>query len=243
MGGVVGVDVTQGLPRVEELLELRTPKVFSPLSEVAGKVEIKKTAEGYKVKIKPKDQKLKEKTYLLPSTSSLKVEDGQEVEVGQPLASGSLDLREVLALRGLRSAQEYLVSEVQSIYESQGIRIHDKHFEVIVSQMSQKVKIIHPGETEFLPGELVDKVKAQEAKKKAKGKGLVFQEVILGLTRASLETDSWLSAASFQNTTAVLTQAAIEGKEDHLLGLKENVIIGRLIPVTKERARLKKMNF
>jgi len=239
IGGVVGVDVTQGLPRVEELLEVRIPKVLSPLAEITGKAKVLQTSEGYQVKIKEKGKKGKERTYSIPATSVLKVEDGQEVEVGQQLASGALDIREVLAVKGLRAAQEYLIGEIQAVYDSQGIPIHDKHFEVTVSQMSQKVKVVRPGKTDLLPGELVDRIKVEKMKNKAKGKDIVCQDIILGLTKASLNTESWLSAASFQNTTTVLAQAALEGKEDYLLGLKENVIIGRLIPVTPERAKIK----
>jgi DNA-directed RNA polymerase subunit beta' len=229
VGGVVGLDVTQGLPRVEELFEVRLPKTPSPLAEVSGKVSIRQTDEGFELKIK-------DKAYLLPPTSNLLVEDDQKIEAGAQLASGTLDIREILRVKGLRAAQEYLLAEVQAVYESQGIPINDKHFEVIIGCMSQKVRIVEPGETEFLPGELVDKL---ELAKAAKGKKVVAEEIILGLTRASILTNSWLSAASFQETTNVLTEAALKSKEDPLLGLKENVIIGRLIPTSPERAKIK----
>jgi DNA-directed RNA polymerase subunit beta' len=241
-GGVTGLDVTQGLPRVEELLEIRTPKTLSPLAEIAGKVSVKETDEGFRVKIRSVGGKLvEEREYLVPLTSTLWVSEGQLVSPGTQLASGALDVRDILEVQGLRAAQEYLVSEVQKVYESQGIPIHDKHFEVIVRKMSDKVRVVSPGDTSLLPGDLVEKVRFEEENaqaKKEKGKEATAQIVILGLIRSSINTESWLSAASFQQTTDVLTEAAVSGKEDKLLGLKENVIIGRLIPVFPERARL-----
>ena len=165
------------------------------------------------------------------------------VEVGAQLAWGPLVVSEILEIRGLKSAQEYLVEELQNVYESQGIPINDKHFEVIVRKMSDNLKIENPGETVFLPGELVSKRRFEEENLrviKEKGKPATAKEVILGLSRTSLLTESWLSAASFEETTNVLTEACLEDKEDKLLGLKENVIIGRLIPVTPQRARIEK---
>ncbi len=237
-GGVVGVDVTQGLPRVEELFEVRTPKVLSPLSEISGKVSVVETDSGWKVRIvntsiKPKE----ERDYLIPKTLVLAVADKQNVEVGTPLAQGSLDIKEVLLIKGLKAAQEYLISQIQSVYESQGIPIHDKHFEVIVRKMSDEVRVMTPGDTSFLPGELSETTTFEEENEGVLAEGgepSSAQQVILGITRRALYTQSWLSAASFEQTTDVLTNAALEGREDKLVGLKENVIIGRLIPVFPE---------
>jgi DNA-directed RNA polymerase subunit beta' len=241
-GGVVGVDVTQGLPRVEELFEARTPKVLSPLSEISGKVTVAETEEGWKVTIASVDQKPKEeREYLIPKTIKLAVEDGQLIDAGTQLAAGSLDIDEVLVIRGLRAAQEYLVSQIQAVYQSQGIPINDRHYEVIVRKMSDEVKIITSGDTDFLPGELIDKARFEEENEKvlaAGGEPASAQQVILGITKRALYTESWLSAASFEQTTDVLTSAALLGREDDLIGLKENVIIGRLIPVTPESATL-----
>ncbi|MGB6839253.1 MAG: DNA-directed RNA polymerase subunit beta' [Microgenomates group bacterium] len=241
-GGVVGVDITQGLPRVEELFEARTPKMLSPLAEISGKVRIAETEEGNEVTVttvatKPKE----EKEYMIPKTSKLAVEDGQLIDAGTQLASGALDIKEILSIRGLRTAQEYLVNEIQNVYESQGIPINDRHFEVIIRKMSDEVSVITSGDTPLLPGDLIYKEKFEEENEKvlaAGGEPASAQQVILGITKRSLYTDSWLSAASFEQTTDVLTEAALLGREDDLLGLKENVIIGRLIPTTPERASL-----
>ncbi|MCL5095588.1 MAG: DNA-directed RNA polymerase subunit beta' [Patescibacteria group bacterium] len=240
-GGIVGLDVTQGLPRVEELFEVRTPKALSPISEIAGKVEVAETADGYKIRIRSKGKPVEEREYLIALTSEVKVKDGEEVFVGEQLALGFLDIKEVLQVRGLRGAQKYLIEEIQTVYESQGIPINDKHFEVIVRKMSDKVRIDTAGDTILLPGELVDKIRFEEENAKILAEGgepATAQIVILGVTRASLYTESWLSAASFQETTNVLTEAAILGKEDKLIGLKENVIIGRLIPTSADRVKI-----
>jgi DNA-directed RNA polymerase subunit beta' len=241
-GGIVGLDVTQGLPRVEELFESRIPKVLSPLSEIGGKVKVAETDEGWKVTVSSVDTKPREeREYLIPKTIKLAVEDKELIEPGAQLAAGSLDIKEVLSIKGLRAAQEYLVNEIQKVYESQGIPINDKHFEVIVRKMSDEVRIGTPGDTKFLPGDLTDKALFEEENEKvlaAGGEPASAQQVILGITRRALYTESWLSAASFEQTTDVLTDAALLGREDRLVGLKENVIIGRLIPVTPERARL-----
>lgn len=238
-GGVVGIDVTQGLPRVEELIEARMPKVLAPLSEISGKVRISETDEGWKVTVTSTQTKPKEeREYLIPKTIQLAIEDKQLIDAGTPLAAGSLDIREILSIRGLRAAQEYLVNEIQKVYESQGIPIHDKHFEVIARKMSDEVRIVTTGDTPLLPGELVDKAAFEEENENALAAGgepASAQQVILGITRRALFTESWLSAASFQQTTDVLTTAALFAKEDRLFGLKENVIIGRLIPVSAER--------
>ena len=241
-GGIVGLDVTQGLPRVEELFEARIPKVLSPLSEIGGKVRIVETDEGWKVSITSVETKPKEeREYLIPKTIKLAVDDKQLIEAGTQLAAGALDIKEILTIKGLRAAQEYLVNEIQKVYESQGIPINDKHFEVIARKMSDEVRIVTPGDTKFLPGDLTDKAGFEEENEKvlaAGGEPASAQQVILGITRRALYTESWLSAASFEQTTDVLTDAALLGREDRLVGLKENVIIGRLIPVTPERAML-----
>jgi DNA-directed RNA polymerase subunit beta' len=241
-GGIVGLDVTQGLPRVEELFEIRTPRALSPISEIAGKVDITETESGYKVRVRNTSLKpVEEREYLIALTSELKVKDGDMIAAGDQLSSGSLDIKEVLQVRGLRGAQKYLITEIQRVYESQGIGIADKHFEVIVRKISDKVRIDSAGESSLLPGELVDRMRFQEENARVLAEGgepATAQVVILGITRASLFTESWLSAASFQETTNVLTDAALAGKEDKLLGLKENVIIGRLIPVDSQRAEV-----
>jgi len=242
-GGIVGLDVTQGLPRVEELFEVRTPKMYSPLSEIAGKVQVDKLDEGYNITVRSLGIKpIEERTYFVPATSELRVKTGDIIAAGDQFIFGPLDVKEVLQIRGLSGAQKYLLSEIQRVYESQGIPIHDKHFEVIIRKMSDKVRIETSGDTSFLLGELIDKRRFEEENARIISEGgepASAQVVILGITRASLYTESWLSAASFQETTSVLTEAALAGKEDHLLGLKENVIIGRLIPVTPERATIK----
>lgn len=241
-GGIVGLDVTQGLPRVEELFEARTPKVFSPLAEIAGKVSVEETADGYKITIKSIGiRPVEQREYFVARTSELRVKDGDVIAAGDQLITGPLDIKEVLQIRDLLGTQRYLQSEVQKVYESQGIPIHDKHFEVIIRKMSDKVRIETSGDTSLLPGELVDKRRFEEENEKILAEGgepSTAQVVILGITRAALFTESWLSSASFQETTSVLTEAALAGREDRLLGLKENVIIGRLIPVSAERARI-----
>ena len=242
-GGIVGLDVTQGLPRVEELFEVRTPRVLSPISEIAGKVEVTETDAGYKVQVRNTTIKPpEEREYVIPLMSELKVKEGDLVAAGDQLSSGYLDIKEVLQVRGLRGAQKYLITEIQRVYESQGIQIADKHFEVIVRKMSDKVRVDTSGDTMLLPGEMVDRMRFQEENARvlaAGGEPATAQIVMLGITRASLFTESWLSAASFQETTNVLTDAALAAKEDKLLGLKENVIIGRLIPVSADRAMMK----
>ncbi|MFA6050867.1 MAG: DNA-directed RNA polymerase subunit beta' [Candidatus Paceibacterota bacterium] len=239
--GVVGVDVTQGLPRVEELVEARLPKVVSALSEITGKARISETDEGWKVTITSKGTPKEEKEYIIPKTLELAIEDGELVDSGRALAKGALDIKDILSIKGLRPAQEYIVNEIQKVYESQGIPINDKHVEVIVRKMSDEVRIVTTGDTPFLPGELTSRANFDEENEKvlaAGGEPASAQQVVLGITRRALYTDSWLSAASFEQTTDVLTEAALLGREDHLIGLKENVIIGRLIPVSPERARM-----
>ncbi|MBI2600668.1 DNA-directed RNA polymerase subunit beta' [Candidatus Daviesbacteria bacterium] len=240
-GGIVGVDITQGLPRVEELFEARTPKIIAPMSEIAGKVSVIEGDMGVKVVIRTTQKPHEEREYLIPATSELLVEDGQLIPAGTILASGHLDVKDVLRVKGLTEAQKYIVNEVRKVYESQGVPINEKHFEVIVRKMSDKVRIESQGDTNLLPGEVVDKIKFEDENMRVLASGgepSTAEVVILGITRASLQTESFLSAASFQETTTVLSDAAIQGKTDRLLGLKENVIIGRLIPTSPDRAKM-----
>ncbi len=234
-GGVVMSDVTQGLPRVEELFEMRTPKNLSPISDITGKVKIETTEEGYKIHIKnTKIKPIEEREYFVPLAAMLRVKDGDEIAAGSPLAEGYLDPKEVLKVGGLQMSQRYIINEVQKVYESQGIAINDKHFEVITKKMSDKVLIETIGDTSLIPGDFVTKTKFEEINAEALSQGgepATGRQVILGITKTALFSDSWLSASSFQETTKVLTEAALEGREDKLIGLKENVIIGRLIPV------------
>jgi DNA-directed RNA polymerase subunit beta' len=237
-GGIVISDVTQGLPRVEELLETRTPKIISPIAEIEGKVKIKEDSENelYQIEIASLDKKTT-KYYQIPMTQKLHIKNGQLITKGTQLSEGYLDIKEVLEIRGIRSTQTYLLHEIQNVYESQGIGIHDKHFEVIIRKMSDKIIIDDEGDTNFLMGEAVNKDVFVEENKKIVAKGgkpASGKAKVLGITNASIFTDSWLSAASFQNTTNVLTRSSIKGQMDYLYGLKENVIIGRLIPVTQQ---------
>jgi DNA-directed RNA polymerase subunit beta' len=238
-GGVVGVDVTQGLPRIQELFEVRMPKVPSPLAEISGKVKVKESLDGYEIKLTGKDDKkvTKTVTYLLPSNVTLLVSDGDLVAQGAQLCSGSLDVREIMEVKGIEAAQKYLIDSIQAVYESQGISVHDKHVEVMVKEMSDKIKIEDPGDTNFLYGQIITRAVYLEANEKAKannGKPSVGKKILLGLIQSALSTGSWLSAASFQQTTSVLTEASLLAEVDGLIGLKENVIIGRLIPVSRK---------
>ena len=243
-GGIVGLDITQGLPRVEELFEARTPKVASPMSEIAGKVSIIETEDsGVRVRVRTTQKPHEEREYIIPATATLLVEEGQLIDAGTILASGHVDVKETLRIQGLKVAQRYIVDEVRSVYESQGVPINEKHFEVIVRKMSDKVRIDSQGDTNLLPGEIVDRIRFEEENKRVLaggGEPATAEVVILGITRASLQTESFLSAASFQETTSILSDAAISGKEDKLIGLKENVIIGRLIPTSIERAMIER---
>ena len=240
-GGIVGLDVTQGLPRVEELFEARTPKALAPIAEIGGKVSIREE-DRYIIRIESVGSEPKEvREYTVPLVAELAVKNGQLIEAGTQLASGFLDIQEVLEVRGLKGAQHDLLNEIQKVYETQGITINDKHFEVIIRKMSDKVLIESPGDTSLTIGELVDRDKFEEENGAVLAEGgepATAKVTILGITKAALHTDSWLSAASFQRTTDVLTDAATRGKIDYLLGLKENVIIGRLIPTSPERARI-----
>lgn len=239
-GGVVGVDVTQGLPRVQELFEIRMPKLPSPLAEINGKVKVKENIDGYEIKLTGKDDNKVTKTitYILPSNANILVADGDLVGQGTQLSSGSLDVREIMEVKGMEAAQKYLINSIQGVYESQGITIHDKHLEVIVKEMSGKIKIEDPGDTNFLYGQIVTNAVFNLANEKAKEKdGQVAKgkRILLGLIQSALTTGSWLSAASFQQTTSILTEASLLAEVDNLIGLKENVIIGRLIPVNKDQ--------
>ncbi len=240
-GGIAGVDITMGLPRVEELFEARTPKNVAPLSEIAGKVAVTETEMGVKVRVRTTTKPFEEREYLIPVSATLLVEEGQLIAAGTQLASGHMDIKEVVRVKGLREAQRYIVDEVRKVYSSQGVPLNEKHFEVIVRKMSDKVRIESQGDTSLLPGEVIDKIKFEEENQRvlaAGGDPATASVAILGITRASLLTESFLSAASFQETTTVLADAATSGKVDRLIGLKENVIIGRLIPTSPERAKV-----
>ena len=232
-GGIASADdITQGLPRVTELFEARTPKGASPIAEAAGKITIEDTDRSRKLILTP-DNGDEPIAYPVLKRATLLIEDGQHVELGQQLHVGAIDPKEVLRVRGVRAVQVHLVSGVQGVYRSQGVPIHDKHIEVIVRQMLRKVTVVDHGDTGLLPGELVDRLKYNELNRAALTEGrktASARQEVMGITKASLATESWLSAASFQETTRVLTQAAMEGKSDPLMGLKENVIIGKLIP-------------
>ena len=242
-GGVAGADITHGLPRVVEIFEARNPKGAATLAEYGGKVSIDEQERTVVVTVTPSEldaegEPLPVKEYAFPRRTRMLVREGDAVAQGDPLNEGSLNPTELLELhtraaRGSTPTEQYLVGEVQKVYKSQGVDIHDKHIELIVRQMMKKVRVDTPGDTELLPGQLVDKVvleHANQAARSGKGEQATFEPLILGITKASLATESFLSAASFQETTKVLTDAAIEGKVDRLLGLKENVIIGKLIP-------------
>ncbi|MDH6240048.1 DNA-directed RNA polymerase subunit beta' [Aurantimicrobium minutum] len=232
-GGTAGADdITQGLPRVQELFEARTPKGASPIAETAGRITIEETDKSRKVILTP-DNGDEPVIYPVLKRSTLLVSDGDHVELGQQLQVGTVDPKEVLRVQGVRAVQQHLVGGVQGVYRSQGVPIHDKHIEVIVRQMLRKVTVVEHGDTELLPGELVDRSRYTELNRAALQEGkktASARQEVLGITKASLATESWLSAASFQETTRVLTQAAMDGKSDPLVGLKENVIIGKLIP-------------
>ena len=230
-GGVAGDDITQGLPRVVELFEARTPKAVAPIAPFAGTVKIEEAERIRKITVVASDDQ--EETFSVPKRQRLLVEDGAEVAVGTPLVVGPLDPKQILDVLGIRAVQSHLVDQVQQVYRSQGVSIHDKHIEIICRQMLKRVTILESGNTDLLAGELVDRATFEEANRTAVAEGLQPAQgrpVMLGITKASLATDSWLSAASFQETTRVLTEAAIQGKSDPLLGLKENVILGKLIP-------------
>jgi DNA-directed RNA polymerase subunit beta' len=230
-GGVAGDDITQGLPRIQELFEARNPKGQATISEIDGKVkEIREGKDRREIEI---DGEAESKTYSVTYGSRIRVTIGQQVEAGDELTDGSIDPKEMLRIKGIRGVQNYILQEVQRVYRNQGVEINDKHIEIMIRQMLRKIRIIDSGSTILLPGSFVDMHEYEEANRQVLFSGeepAVAKPVLLGITKASLETDSFLSAASFQETTRVLTDAAIKGKVDQLLGLKENVIIGKLIP-------------
>ena len=232
-GGVAGGDITQGLPRVEELFEARKPKGLAIITEFGGVATINDTKKKREV-IVTNNETGESKAYLIPYGSRLKIQDGAVLEAGDELTEGSVNPHDILKIKGLRAVQDYMIQEVQRVYRLQGVDINDKHIEVIVRQMLKKVRVEENGDSEFLPGTMVDILDFEEANERLVAEGkepAIGEPVMLGITKASLATDSFLSAASFQETTKVLTEAAIKGKVDPLLGLKENVIIGKLIPV------------
>ena len=231
-GSASADDITQGLPRVTELFEARTPKGSSPICEANGRISIEETDTQYKVTLTP-DNGDEPVTHTVSKRMTLLVEDGQSVELGQQIHEGLLDPKDVLRVKGVRAVQQHLVDGVQGVYGSQGVPIHDKHIEVIVRQMMRKVTVVDHAETNLLPGELVDRTRYNTINRAALAEGkktASARQEVMGITKASLATESWLSAASFQETTRVLTEAAMQGKSDPLVGLKENVIIGKLIP-------------
>ncbi|WP_226585798.1 DNA-directed RNA polymerase subunit beta' [Halobacillus litoralis] len=241
-GGVAGDDITQGLPRIQEIVEARNPKGQAVITEIDGTVhEVNEVKEKQEIVIQGS---VESRSYTAPYGARMKVSVGDEVKAGEPLTEGSIDPKELLTIKGLDGVQEYLLKEVQKVYRMQGVEISDKHVEVMVRQMLRKVRVLDSGDTDVLPGSLLEIHQFKEANQKALmegGQPAVGRPVILGITKASLETDSFLSAASFQETTRVLTDAAIKGKRDELLGLKENVIIGKLVPAGTGMTRYRKI--
>ncbi|MGL5244146.1 MAG: DNA-directed RNA polymerase subunit beta', partial [Sarcina sp.] len=230
-GGVVGADITQGLPRVEELFEARKPKGLAIVSEIAGTVKMEETKKKRTVYVMSATGE--EYSYDIPFGSRLKVHDGDMIEAGDEITEGSVNPHDIMSIKGVDGAREYLLSEVQKVYRLQGVDINDKHLEVVVRQMTRKIKVLESGDTDLLPGVLIDIFDFEEENSRVEafgGEKATGEAVLLGITKAALATDSFLSAASFQETTRVLTDAAIKGKVDPLVGLKENVIIGKLIP-------------
>jgi DNA-directed RNA polymerase subunit beta' len=232
-GGVASADdITQGLPRVTELFEARTPKGEAPIAEYTGRVTIEDTERTRHLVLTPDDGG-EEIKYPVTKRARLKIADGDHVTVGTQLVQGAVDPKKVLRILGPRATQTHLVDQVQETYRSQGVDIHDKHIEVIVRQMLRRVTVLDSGDSHLLPGELAERMRFEDANRKAVSEGgqpAAGRPELMGITKASLATDSWLSAASFQETTRVLTEASMSGRRDPLLGLKENVIIGKLIP-------------
>ena len=231
-GGVAGGDITQGLPRVEELFEARKPKGLAIITEIAGTANLNDTKKKREI-IVTNHETGESKAYLIPYGSRIKVADGAELEVGDELTEGSINPHDILRIKGIRAVQDYMIQEVQRVYRLQGVEINDKHIEVIVRQMLKKIRIEESGDTEFLPGTNVDRLEFEDVNEALEAEGkepAIGEPIIMGITKASLATNSFLSAASFQETTKVLTEAAIKGKIDPLVGLKENVIIGKHIP-------------
>ncbi len=225
-------DITGGLPRVAELFEVRKPKEAAVVSEIDGIVEFGPITRGMR-KIIVKNENGEEKSYIIPQGKHLRVYQGDRVEAGDNLTEGPINPFDILNIKGVNAAQEYLVNGIQEVYRLQGVKINDKHIETIVRQMLQKVQVEDAGDTSFLEGDLVDKITFREENERVlreSGRAATFKPMLLGITKASLSTESFISAASFQETTRVLTDAAVRGKTDHLFGLKENVIMGHLIP-------------
>lgn len=245
-GGVASAeDITQGLPRVEELFEARKPKGNAIISNIAGTVSIEDSSENANIKIITVTNEETSDTYKIPFGKRISVEEGQVIEAGTRLIEGNINPHDILRVLGVKATQSYIVKEVQKVYRSQGVEINDKHIEIIVHQMLRKIKILNPGDSEWLPGETVDIVSYRAENQRLEDEGkepAVGENLLLGTTKAALATDSFLSAASFQETTRVLTEAAIKGKEDPLLGLKENVIIGKLIPAGTGMSRYRKLS-
>jgi DNA-directed RNA polymerase subunit beta' len=233
IGGVAGEDITQGLPRVQEIFEARVPKGKAPIAETPGRIRIEDGDRMRKIIIVPDDGSDEIVHDKVPKRTRLRYQDGDHVEVGEKLTEGTIDPHELLRVMGPRAVQVHLTNEVQEVYRSQGVLIHDKHIEIIIRQMLKRVQIIDSGSAEFLPGLLVDRALFEAENRRVVAEGgepAAGRPVLMGITKASLATESWLSAASFQETTRVLTDAAINARSDSLIGLKENVIIGKLIP-------------
>ena len=231
-GGVAGTDITQGLPRVEEIFEARKPKGLAIITEFGGVANIKDTKKKREI-IVTNNETGESKAYLIPYGSRIKVMDGAVLEAGDELTEGSVNPHDILKIKGVRAVQDYMLREVQRVYRLQGVEINDKHIELIVRQMLQKVRVETNGDSDMLPGTLVDTLDFEDTNELLESEGKEMAEgkqVLLGITKASLATNSFLSAASFQETTKVLTETAIKGKVDPLIGMKENVIIGKLIP-------------
>ena len=238
-GGVAGDDITQGLPRVEELFEARKPKKMAQISEITGVVSVDETHRTALRNITVTADDGEVKVYQVPYSVGLKVAHGKVVEKGQPITDGALYPQDVLRISGVEAVQDYLVQSVQAVYRQQGVEINDKHIEVIIRQMMRKVRVEDPGDTALLTGSAIDNFEFEDANAEIQRRidagetelrPATASAMLLGITKAALATDSFLSAASFQETTKVLTDAAIKGKVDHLVGLKENVLIGKLIP-------------
>ena len=231
-GGVAGDDITQGLPRVEELFEARKPKGLAIITEIAGRADVKETKEKREITVVNEDSG-ETRNYVIPYGSRIKVLDGTYLEAGDELTEGSVNPHDILRIKGAGAVQDYMMREVQRVYRLQGVDINDKHIEIIVRQMLKKVRIEEAGDSRYLPGALIDILELEDENERLLAEGkepATAEQTLLGITKASLATSSFLSAASFQETTKVLTDAAIKGKIDPLIGLKENVLLGKLIP-------------
>ena len=243
-GGVAGDDITQGLPRVEELFEARKPKGLAIITEIAGRADVKETKEKREITVVNEDSG-ETRNYVIPYGSRIKVLDGTYLEAGDELTEGSVNPHDILRIKGAGAVQDYMMREVQRVYRLQGVEINDKHIEIIVRQMLKKVRIEEAGDSRYLPGALIDILELEDENERLLAEGkepATAEQTLLGITKASLATSSFLSAASFQETTKVLTDAAIKGKVDPLLGLKENVIIGKLIPAGTGMSMYKDIN-